>query len=148
MPSGPGVRVDVGVEVGDRIPPEYDSLMAKLMVVDDDRTMAIAGLRRALDETEVAGVQTTLPFHRFVVGHAGFARGDLTTDWVEAVWDGAAERAGVAGRAAVVAADAVMAGTGHRQAGAPGDASVAAHDPEDSGWRAAGREEAVDRWPA
>ncbi len=148
MPSGPGVRVDTGLGVGDRIPAEYDSLMAKLMVVGDDRTAAIAGLRRALDETEVAGVQTTLPFHRFVLNHAGFARGDLTTDWVETVWDGPAERAGVAGSAAVVAVDAVMAGTRLRHARATGDTGGTAHDPQDTGWRAAGREEAIDRWPA
>ena len=63
------------------------------MVHAADRPAAIDRLRRALDETEVAGIQTTLPFHRFVARHPGFRAGDLSTDWVAEHWDGAAERA-------------------------------------------------------
>ena len=51
---------------GDRVPPEYDNLIAKIMVHAGDRPAAIGRLRRALDETEIGGIQTTLPFHRFV----------------------------------------------------------------------------------
>ena len=54
---------------------------------------AIDRLRRALDETEIAGIQTTLPFHRFVARHAGFRAGDLSIDWVAERWDGPADRA-------------------------------------------------------
>ena len=75
MPSGPGVRVDTALAAGDRIPPDYDNLMAKVMVVAGDRPGAIDRMRRALDETEVGGLQTTLPFHRAVVRHAGIPGG-------------------------------------------------------------------------
>src|SRR5262249_1529273 len=61
MPAGPGVRVDTAVEAGERIPPDYDPLIAKLMVDAGDRTTAIRRLERALDEVEVTGVQATLP---------------------------------------------------------------------------------------
>ena len=54
------------------------------MVVDADRDRAIARLARALDEMVVTGIQTTLPFHRFVARHAGFRAGDLSIDWVDA----------------------------------------------------------------
>ncbi len=66
MPAGPGVRVDTGIEDGDRVPAEYDNLIAKILVHAADRDAAIDRLARALDETEIAGIQTTLPFHRFV----------------------------------------------------------------------------------
>jgi acetyl/propionyl-CoA carboxylase alpha subunit len=136
MPSGPVVRVDTGLGVGDRIPPEYDNLMAKIMVVGDDRASAIVNLRHALDETEVAGVQTTLPFHRFVARHPGFERAELSTDWVESNWDGPAERDRVVARAAQAAATATpSAGPG-----------AAAASPT-TGWREAGRHESIDRWP-
>src|SRR6476660_5273744 len=93
MPGGPGIRVDTGFVAGDRVAPDYDNLVAKVMVHAGDRPAAIDRLRRALDETEVAGIQTTLPFHRFVARHPGFAAGYLSTDWVAAQWDGPAERA-------------------------------------------------------
>ena len=150
MPSGPGVRVDTGLEAGDRIPPEYDNLMAKVMVVDVDRAAAIGRLRRALDETEVAGVQTTLPFHLFVASHDGFARGDLTTDWVESAWDGAAERERAVAPAAQAAVAAVSSGGAfHGSTDLPlaSDGPARGPGPTSTGWRAAARDAAVDRWP-
>ena len=145
MPSGPDVRVDTGLGGGDRIPPEYDNLMAKIMAVGRDRTAAIAALRRALDGTEVAGVQTTLPFHRFVASHPGFARAELSTDWVEAAWDGPAERDRVAAEAALAAAAAIAEWTTDPASTAgPGATSPA---PTKTAWGAAAREEAIDRWP-
>ncbi len=92
-PSGPGVRVDSGIEAGDRIPPEYDNLLAKVLAYGHDRTAAIARLARALEELDVAGVQTTLPFHRFVAAEPDFRAGLLSTDYVEQHWDAAADRA-------------------------------------------------------
>jgi acetyl-CoA/propionyl-CoA carboxylase biotin carboxyl carrier protein len=138
MPAGPGVRVDTGLGAGDRIPPEYDNLMAKIMVVGADRAAAIERLRHALDATEVAGLQTTLPFHHFVARHAGFARGDLATSWVAGAWDGPAERA----RHATAAAEAAAAAF----AAASADGTRAA--PAPTGWLGAARDEAIDRWPA
>ncbi|HEX6867342.1 MAG TPA: biotin carboxylase N-terminal domain-containing protein [Candidatus Limnocylindrales bacterium] len=144
MPEGPGVRVDTGVGEGDRVPPDYDNLVAKIMVHAGDRPAAIDRLRRALDETEVAGIQTTLPFHRFVARHPGFAAAELSTDWVAETWDGPAERArvlGAATTAAAAGADGLTNGT-----------VTAAGNPRPSpnragGWATAARTDAVDRWP-
>src|SRR4051794_37236050 len=66
MPAGPGVGVDTAAGPGKRVPPDYDPLIAKILVVDETRDAALARLSRALDETMVTGVQTTLPFHRYI----------------------------------------------------------------------------------
>jgi acetyl/propionyl-CoA carboxylase alpha subunit len=142
MPSGPGVRVDTGAGAGDRVPPDYDPLVAKLMVVDTDRKAAIARLARALDETVVTGVQTTLPFHRFVARHAGFLAGDLSIDWVAQEWDAAveAERRVALTAATWAATSAAAAGPAVRSAPEAGDGAR-------SPWSRAGRTRAVNRWP-
>jgi acetyl/propionyl-CoA carboxylase alpha subunit len=149
MPEGPGVRVDTGVGDGDRVPPDYDNLVAKIMVHAGDRSAAIARLRRALDETEIAGIQTTLPFHRFVARHPGFAAAQLSTDWVADTWDGPAERAAVVGVAATAAAAAGAAASdpasGAAAATSAGDRRPASSGA--SGWATAARAAAVDRWP-
>ncbi len=79
MPGGPGVRVDTALEPGEQVPSDYDSLVAKLIVHGADRPAAIDRLRRALDETEISGVQTTLPFHRFVA-HSSAVPGGRPVD--------------------------------------------------------------------
>jgi acetyl-CoA carboxylase biotin carboxylase subunit len=161
MPSGPGVRVDTAMRAGERVAPEYDNLIAKIMVHAPDRDAAIDRLRRALDETEVGGIQTTLPFHRFVARAASFRAGAVSTTWVDEHWDGPAERRSAAGLAQLAAA--LGAGrplTGPRQrpgpAGTPGTAGIPATaaipavgpaSPGPDGWRRAGLEEAGDRWP-
>jgi acetyl/propionyl-CoA carboxylase alpha subunit len=154
MPSGPGVRVDTALEPGDRVPAEYDNLIAKIMVHAGDRPAAIARLRRALDETEISGIQTTLPFHRRVARHAAFLAGDLSTGWVGEHWDGPAElvaAARIAQLAAGVAALDVAAGPGSMPGlAAPAvTSSIARQDPAggDGVWRASGRDAAIDRWP-
>src|SRR6185503_18252107 len=91
MPSGEGVRVDTAASTRDRVPPEYDNLLAKVMAHAPDRDAALDRLADALAETEIAGIQTTLPFHRYVAGHAGFRAGELTTGWVGDHWDGPGE---------------------------------------------------------
>jgi acetyl/propionyl-CoA carboxylase alpha subunit len=146
MPGGPGVRVDTGLGSGDRVPPDYDNLVAKILVHAKDRDTAIDRLRRALDETEIAGIQTTLPFHRFVARHEGFRAGLLSTDWVAETWDGPAERARYA-EAALQAAVGAVTGS----AGAPGPAvpsALPAVTSDADGWGAAARAAATDRWPA
>jgi acetyl/propionyl-CoA carboxylase alpha subunit len=149
MPAGPGVRVDSAVEAGERIPPDYDPLIAKLMVDAADRLTAIARLRRALDEVEVTGIQTTLPFDRAVVRHPRFAAADLSTDWVGEEWDGQAERLRAVEVAAVVAGSRT---TGSAPASVVGSAPVGVSPGQGTarptGWAAAGRQEAVDRWPS
>ena len=88
-PDGPGIRVDHAVAEGKPLTAEYDPLLAKLMVHAHDRPAAVARLRRALDETLVGGLQTDLGFHRWLVDHPGFVRGEYHTgliadDWPEA----------------------------------------------------------------
>ena len=154
MPSGPGVRVDTGIEAGDRVPPEYDNLIAKIMVHAGDRDAAIDRLRRALDETEIGGIQTTLPFHRFVARSEAFRSGDLSTGWVPQWWDGPAEFARAA-RAAMLAAglDALASGHATAASGTPWMPGTAAggSTPEapssDGQWRRSARAAATDRWP-
>ena len=151
MPSGPGVRVDTAVVAGSRVAPEYDPLIAKVMVVDENRLAAIDRLARALDETTVTGIQTTLPFHRYVAADPGFRAGPLSTDWVDRHWAPIAEdlRRTALGKAreaavAAVAVDGAVDGAGssvaHPQAATGGARDRAA-------WSQAGRADAVDRWP-
>ncbi len=140
MPAGRGVRVDTGIIDGDWVPPDYDNLVAKILVHGQNREMAIDRLRRALDETEIAGIQTTLPFHRFVARHAGFRAGDVSTDWVAEHWDGPADRARAVGAAANAAAMDQAAAT---RALVPGSG----RPDEASDWAAAARAESIDRWP-
>ena len=141
MPAGPGVRVDTAVEAGDRVPPDYDPLVAKLLVVDTDRDAAIARLGRALDEVEVTGIQTTLPFHRFVAAHAGFRAGKLSTGWVAEEWDGAVREMREAALEIAAAVAASTASNPTRPDPGPRDANQA------DGWHVAAREDAIDRWP-
>ena len=157
MPAGPGVRVDTAVEAGDRIPPEYDNLIAKLMVHARDRDGAIDRLGRALGEAEVSGIQTTLPFHRFVAAHAGFRRGELSTSWVSEEWDGPAESSSaqrLAGLAAALAwprmrraaRDPSDTASGEEAGERAGNARGPA--PQATSWSRAALEAATDRWPA
>jgi acetyl-CoA/propionyl-CoA carboxylase biotin carboxyl carrier protein len=82
-PGGPGVRVDSGVFKGWTIPESYDSLLAKLVVWGQDRSEAIARLRRALAEFRVEGVDTTIPFAALLLDDDEFKRGDYTTPTIE-----------------------------------------------------------------
>jgi acetyl-CoA carboxylase biotin carboxylase subunit len=82
-PQGPGVRVDTHCYPGYLVPPFYDSLLAKLIVHRPTRTGAIEAMRSALEQFEVAGVPTTIPFHRQVLMHEDFRSGRVTTRWVE-----------------------------------------------------------------
>jgi acetyl-CoA/propionyl-CoA carboxylase biotin carboxyl carrier protein len=88
FPSGPGVRVDAGVEAGSVIGGQFDSLLAKLIVTGSDRAQALERSRRALAEFQVEGMATVLPFHRLVVDDPAFA-GEFTvhTRWIETEWD-------------------------------------------------------------
>jgi acetyl-CoA/propionyl-CoA carboxylase, biotin carboxylase, biotin carboxyl carrier protein len=83
FPAGPFVRVDAGVTEGREIPGDYDSLFAKLVVWGQDRERARRRMLRALDEFEVHGVPTTIPFHRWVLDTINFREGSHTTRWVE-----------------------------------------------------------------
>jgi acetyl-CoA carboxylase, biotin carboxylase subunit len=82
-PGGNGVRWDGQVFTGWRIPQHYDSLLGKLIVWAPTRAQAIQKLRRALGETAVEGVPTTIPFHEVVLDNPTFQRGEYATDFIE-----------------------------------------------------------------
>ena len=82
-PSGPGVRVDAGVKAGWTVPQTYDSLLAKLIVWGEDRDQARRRMLRALDEFQIEGVPTTIPFHRLAMQDPAFAAGEVSTVLVE-----------------------------------------------------------------
>jgi acetyl-CoA carboxylase biotin carboxylase subunit len=81
-PGGPGVRVDSHIYAGYRIPPTYDSLIAKIIVWAPDREQAIARMRRALNETVIDGIKTTIPFHLKVLDNAFYRRGAVYTNFI------------------------------------------------------------------
>ena len=86
VPTGPGIRVDAGIRSGDDVAPQFDSLLAKLVVTGADRPQALRRARRALAEFEIAGLPTVLSFHRAVVGLPAFTGPDrlgVHTSWIE-----------------------------------------------------------------
>ncbi len=86
-PAGPGVRLDAGVAEGWEVPVAYDSLLAKLITYGADRDHARRAMARACDEFVIAGVPTTLPFHRFALQHPDLVDGTVSTVSVEQEWD-------------------------------------------------------------
>ncbi|NLT25151.1 MAG: acetyl-/propionyl-CoA carboxylase subunit alpha, partial [Microbacteriaceae bacterium] len=90
LPSGPGIRIDSGVRQGDVVSGAFDSMLAKLIVTGRTREEALERSRRALDEFEVAGLPTVLPFHRDVVRQPAFTGDDgfgVFTRWIETEYD-------------------------------------------------------------
>jgi len=82
-PAGPGVRVDSGVEAGGEVTPMYDPMVAKLIVWDVDREHATRRMLRALDEYEVGGLTTLIPFHKAILATEQWARGETCRDLME-----------------------------------------------------------------
>ncbi|MFH0750769.1 MAG: acetyl/propionyl-CoA carboxylase subunit alpha, partial [Chloroflexota bacterium] len=149
----PGIRVDTAVEAGERVPSEYDPLIAKLIAHAEDRPAAIARLRRALGEAEVGGIQTTLPFHRAMLAEPGFVDASaLATTWVDSHWDGPRARAAAVRVAALAAGLAVLGGDspsgGDRVPSGPDVIGQRGADGSARAWRAGGRALSVDRWPS
>ena len=142
VPGGPGVRDDRGVSAGFEIPLFYDSMISKLVVWGEDRPQAIARLRRVLGEYRVAGVRTTLPFFRWLVGQPEFSAGDFDTTYLDGLLTSRKGQSFVEPTdqdcrdAALVAAISVWF-RAHQAAGTP----VASG--QTSGWRRASREEGL-----
>jgi acetyl-CoA carboxylase biotin carboxylase subunit len=83
MPGGHGVRLDTHVYSGYSIPPNYDSMIAKLITTAQTRDEAISKMRRALDEFVIEGVKTTIPFHRQLMDDPRYIAGDYTTAFMD-----------------------------------------------------------------
>ena len=90
LPSGPGIRVDTGIEEGSVVDGNFDSLLAKLIVTGATREEALRRSRRALAEMEVEGMATALPFHRAIVNDEAFTSDPFRvyTRWIETEWVG------------------------------------------------------------
>jgi acetyl-CoA/propionyl-CoA carboxylase biotin carboxyl carrier protein len=95
-PLGPGVRLDTGLMSGGTIAREYDSMIAKLVVWAPDRATACSRLGLALEELDIEGVPTTVPFHRLAAVHPDFLAAEHTTASVERSWDLSVLRASAA----------------------------------------------------
>jgi acetyl-CoA carboxylase, biotin carboxylase subunit len=85
-PGGPGVRIDTHVTAGYRVPPNYDSMIAKLLVYQPTRAEALAVMRRALAEFVVEGIKTTIPLQRQIMNHSAFIEGSVDTTFIERTW--------------------------------------------------------------
>jgi len=82
-PGGHGVRLDTHVYAGYTIPPNYDSMIAKLITTAQTRDEAISKMKRALDEFFIEGIKTTIPFHRQLMDDPGYVSGNYTTKFME-----------------------------------------------------------------
>ncbi|HJZ79376.1 MAG TPA: hypothetical protein VKD91_03490, partial [Pyrinomonadaceae bacterium] len=87
LPGGPGVRVDTYVYPGYRVPPFYDSMIAKVIVHARTRALAIARMRRALDAMVIEGIKTTIPLHARIMDNPDFQAGNFSTRFMEEFLD-------------------------------------------------------------
>ena len=94
------MRVDTHIYEGYVVPPHYDSLLAKVIVHDQDRRAALARANRCLDEMVVEGIRTNLPFLRRILNHPDFVDGDFDTGFVGRMLAGERSRAASNGRIA------------------------------------------------
>ena len=146
-PSGPGIRVDTALQPGDEIPLHYDALIAKLVAWGRDRGEAVARMRRAVDEFLIAGVRTTLPFHRELLRDPDFVAGRIDIGFLDRVmprFEAAMRAVGPDAEAAAIAAVIhVIEGAARRPPAEPSRGPGA--------WVAAGRralmESRPSRWP-
>ena len=83
LPSGPGVRIDTHIYGGYTVPPNYDSLIAKLLVFGEDREEAISRGRRALSMLKIEGIKTSVDLHRRILDFDDFSAGRLDTHFME-----------------------------------------------------------------
>ena len=83
LPGGPGVRVDTYVYSGYKVPPFYDSMIAKVIVHARTRELAIARMKRALEAMVVEGIKTTIPLHLKIMDDPAFQAGDISTSFME-----------------------------------------------------------------
>ena len=83
MPGGKNIRIDTGFVEGAVIPPDYDSMIAKLIVYGDDRAKAISTGLKALQKVEIQGLKTTIPFFKAVLHSPAFVQGDFNTSFIE-----------------------------------------------------------------
>jgi len=155
FPAGGNIRVDSHMYPGYTIPPEYDSMVAKLIVSAPTRAEVIARVQRALGEMQIAGVLTTAKFHEALLRHPAFLRGDVTTrfieeeqGWFDAMFAGPVEGGQIAEDAAAILAALAFRATTNTGPAAPETAGdPRAHDEATtrSRWADAARLESMRR---
>jgi acetyl-CoA carboxylase biotin carboxylase subunit len=136
-PTGPGVRVDSGIQYGLEVTPYYDSLLAKLIVWGETRGEAILRMRRALEEFRVTGVMTTVPLHIQMMNSTRFQAGHIDTKFLEDTFTFNQTTNADNARVAAIAAT-LIAHQRNQQA-------ILLHQGGPSNWRIYGRREALDR---
>ena len=141
-PAGPGVRVDSGVEEQASISVYYDPMIAKLIVHAADRQQGLERMARALREFLILGVKTSIPLHRWLVGHPDVRSGDVDTDWLEREWSPAHAERLLAEDVEMAAVAAAMLVDSARSSGALAAAAPAV-DGDCSAWRLAARQAAL-----
>jgi acetyl-CoA carboxylase biotin carboxylase subunit len=85
-PGGPGIRVDSHLRAKDRVPPFYDSMIGKLIAYGKDRSQALSRMLAALDECEISGISTNLPFHRKLLRHPAVQKGEMHVKFIETIF--------------------------------------------------------------
>jgi acetyl-CoA carboxylase biotin carboxylase subunit len=137
-PSGPGVRVDSGVEEGASIDVYYDPMIAKLIVSGADREQGLERMARALREFLILGVKTSIPLHRWLMANASVRSGEVDTGWLEREWSAAAAELLLETDVEIAAIAAALLVDGERAV-----APVARADGGVSAWRLAARRAAL-----
>ncbi len=147
LPDGPGIRVDRSMRVGSEISMWYDPMIAKLIVWSATRDEALARMRRALEEFEIHGVDTTLEFHRWLLDHPAFVANDVHTKFVEETFrpESLVERADPELLAIAGALLFHYEGRGGGGRAAEGAGAAGETGPPRSAWKSAGRYEAAGR---
>lgn len=141
-PSGPGVRVDSGVEEKGEISVYYDPMIAKLIVRAADRQQGLDRMARALREFLVLGVKTSIPLHRWLVAHPDVRSGEVDTSWLEREWSPAHAEHLAAEGVEIAALAAALLADSHKAAIASPVTDHAASAPR-SLWRVAARQGAL-----
>jgi len=147
QPQGPGVRVDSGVYWGYEVPIYYDPMIAKLVVWGRDREEAMARATAALEEYQIVGIVTTIEFHRRILEHPEFRKGNTTTDFIPRYMGEFKSLAGTDdGLKKAIALAAALYSRNRAERHAP----VAANGHGGNGasnWQRQGRVESTMRWP-
>jgi acetyl/propionyl-CoA carboxylase alpha subunit len=146
-PQGPGVRVDAGVYEQSEIPIYYDPMIAKLVIWGRDRDETIARATAALEEYQIAGVVTTIEFHRRILEHPEFIRGNTTTDFIPRyIGELKSPRSQTEGLSRALALAAALYSRRRAQRHAPISPESNGHTTA-TNWLRQGRVEATLRWP-
>jgi acetyl-CoA carboxylase biotin carboxylase subunit len=143
-PSGPGIRDDSGIFEGWTVPIEYDPLLSKLVVWDVNRREALARMRRALQEYEVTGIKTNIPFFLRLLKHPDFISGNFDTGFIDRLLENSFAPDGASANAERVAALAAAIAAGRRSLNGPVQPLLR----KESGWKTAGRRQLMDQRPS